>query len=112
MARLLADENFPKPAVEFLRDLGHDIQTLLELGLAGQAIPDGEVLRLSTSMDRCLVTLNRKDFIKLHSQQPKHAGIIICKVDADFQALAQRVDDCLPQGFLNGQLLRVQRLPE
>jgi predicted nuclease of predicted toxin-antitoxin system len=84
MARLLADENFPVPAVDALRQLGHEVQTLLELGLVGQAVPDDEVLNLAASMDCCVLTLNRKDFIKLHSQQPEHAGIIIRKADADF----------------------------
>ena len=30
MARLYADENFPQPAVERLRELGHDVQTVQE----------------------------------------------------------------------------------
>ena len=111
MALLLADENFPMPAVSVLHRLGHDVVTLLHLEQAGLALPDEDVLRLATSLDRCLLTLNRKDFIKLHRQQPDHAGIIICKADADFTALAQRVDDCLTNQTDNvrGQLLRVQR---
>ena len=62
MARLFADENFPMPAVVVLRQLGHDGQTLLQASLAGLAIPDDEVLTLSTLLNRCLLTLNRKDF--------------------------------------------------
>ena len=99
------------PSVEVLRQLGHDVQTLLQLGQAGLAVPDDEVLQLSTSLNRCLLTLNRKDFIKLHNQQQNHAGIVICKADADFIALAQRVDACLKSQKvpIEGQLLRVQR---
>lgn len=111
MALLLADENFPMPAVVVLRQLGHDVQTLLQLGQAGLALPDNDVLALATSLDRCLLTLNRKDFIKLHQHQPDHAGIVICKADADFADLARRVDDCLANlsDNIRGQLLRVQR---
>lgn len=111
MALLFADENFPIPSVVILRQLGHDVQTLLQTGQAGLAVPDDEVLTLSTSLNRCLLTLNRKDFIKLHKQKPNHAGIIICKADADFMALAQRIDICLTNlgGPATGQLLRVQR---
>src|SRR5438128_5482728 len=36
MARLYADENFPQPAVERLRELGHDVQTVQEAGKAQQ----------------------------------------------------------------------------
>jgi hypothetical protein len=111
MALLFADENFPMPAVVVLRELGHNVQTLLEIGQAGLAIPDDEVLQMSTSLNRCLLTLNRKDFIKLHKQKPNHAGVIICKVDTDFTALAQRINTCLANLTVSttGQLLRVQR---
>ncbi|MBC3784799.1 DUF5615 family PIN-like protein [Spirosoma utsteinense] len=111
MAFLFADENFPMPAVKVLRQMGHDVQTLLQIGQAGLAIPDDELLRLTTSLGRCLITLNRKDFIKLHGQEPNHAGIIICKADSDFDALARRVDSCLKSqhDLTEGQLLRVQR---
>lgn len=110
MALLLADENFPMPAVESLRLAGHNVLTLLDLSQADLAIPDDEVLSLAASLDRILLTLNRKDFIKLHSFDPNHAGIIICKADADFGSLAVRVDRCLQDNpNTRGQLLRVQR---
>lgn len=66
MALLLADENFPAPSVEHLRQLGHDVFTLLKTDMVGLAIPDDEVLAFATSLNRCLLTLNRKDFINLH----------------------------------------------
>lgn len=110
MALLLADENFPMPAVETLREFGHDVQTLLDLDQAGLAVPDDEVLSLATSLGRIVLTLNRKDFIRLHSIYPNHAGIIICKADSNFISLANRVDNCLEANpDTRGQLLRVQR---
>ena len=108
MALLLADENFPAPAIEHLRQLGHDVLTLLQTDMAGLAIPDDEILIFATSLNRCLLTLNRKDFIKLHAQSNQHAGVAICTFDIDFVALANRVDACLTTET-NGQLLRVQR---
>ena len=68
MTLLFADENLPFPVVEQLRQRGYDVLTMLQMELAGQAIPDDQVLALSTSLNRCLLTLNRKDFIKLHRQ--------------------------------------------
>ena len=44
MARLYADENFPQPAVERLRELGHDVQTAQDAGKAQQKLPDEAVL--------------------------------------------------------------------
>ena len=46
MANLLADENLPFPAVMALRNLGHDIQTLADLGLAGSGSPVDLVARI------------------------------------------------------------------
>lgn len=56
MALLLADENFPAPAIVQLRELGHDVLTLLQTNMAGLAIPDDEVLSFATSINHCLVT--------------------------------------------------------
>lgn len=107
---IYADENFPRPAVEKLRRLGHDVLTLADAGKSDQAVPDEEVLALAVTAGRVLVTLNRKHFIRLHQQQPNHAGIIVCTFDPNFVALAQRIDDVLQtQGSLDGQLLRVNR---
>jgi hypothetical protein len=42
MARLYADEDFPFPVVERLRQLGHDVLTAFEAGQANQGIGDAE----------------------------------------------------------------------
>jgi len=47
MARLYSNENFPLPAVEKLRALGHDVLTIQETGKADQAMPDAEVLKFA-----------------------------------------------------------------
>ncbi len=112
MARLYANENFPFPVVEELRKLGHDVLTVLETGKAGQKFDDPDVLAFARSLDRAVVTLNRKHFIRLHSQLPDHAGIIACTVDADFAGQAGRIHAAItPLANLTGQLIRVNRPP-
>ena len=64
MARLFADENFPLPAVEALRRLGHDVLTAVEAGQAGQGIADDAVLALAHALGRAVLTHNRKHFRK------------------------------------------------
>lgn len=59
MARLDADGDFPLPTVEELRRLGHDVLTLPEVGKAGQALPDEEVLALAHAAERILLTQDR-----------------------------------------------------
>lgn len=110
MARLYANENFPLPVVLQLRALGHDVLTIQDGGRAGEAVPDSAVLDLATADDRAVITLNRRDFIRLHGQRTGHAGIIVCSVDPNFAEQAARIDEAIRQTpDLHGQLLRVHR---
>jgi hypothetical protein len=110
MTQLYANENFPLPVVDELRRFGHNVLTTHESGHAGIAIPDAEVLAFALAEKRVLLTINRKHFIRLHRQQPDHAGIIVCTFDLDFAALAQRIHDALAaQSDMNGHLIRINR---
>lgn len=110
MARLYANENFPRRVVEALRILGHDVWTVFEAGNAGQSISDEEVLAFASRHHRAVLTLNRRDFIRLHRVQPDHSGIIVCTQDADTEGQAHRIDEVITSAeSLTGQLLRVNR---
>lgn len=110
MARLYADENFPVQVVQGLRALGHDVLTVPEAGYAGQAVPDASVLAFATSRGRAVITLNRRDFIRLHHASPDHAGIIICTQDRDTHGQATRVHEAIVREQpLAGKLVRVYR---
>lgn len=110
MARLYTNENFPFPAVEQLRRLGHDVVTTHESGQAGQAMPDEDILAFAAAENRVLVTLNRKHFVRLHQLHPEHAGIVVCTFDPDFSALAQPVHVALTaHPEMAGRLERVNR---
>jgi hypothetical protein len=110
VARLLADENSPFPVVEALRRQGHDVVTLADLGQAHQAVPDRAVLEAATAAGRALATLNRRHFIRLHTTDQSHAGIIVCTFDPDFESQARRIHEMLMQvETLAGCLLRVTR---
>jgi predicted nuclease of predicted toxin-antitoxin system len=110
MARLYSNENFPQPVVAELRRLGHDVLTVLETGSANRAVPDEEVLAFAVAQNRIVLTLNRKDFIRLHHERPEHAGIVVCTFDVDFAGQARRIHAAIEaQGDLNGRLLRINR---
>lgn len=110
MARLYTNENFPAPAVDVLRQLGHDVLTIFDTGHAGQALPDAEVLAYACREGRVLVTLNRRHFVRLHHASAAHTGIIVCTVDLDFAGLAHRIHQALEaQPSLSGQLIRINR---
>ncbi len=109
MARFYANENFPRPAVEELRRLGHDVLTSSEAGQAGQALDDEAVLAFAAGQGRILLTLNRRHFIALHGRRPGHSGIIACSLDLDFASLARRIHEAAGPGDLAGKLVRVNR---
>src|SRR5438067_7944285 len=92
MARLYANENFPLPAVEALRQFGHDVLTSQEAGNAGRSVPDIDVLRFAIEEARTVLTFNRRHFVKLHGQVPDHIGIVVWSFDTDFAALARRIN--------------------
>ncbi len=110
MARLYADEQFPREVVELLRPLGHDILTVQEAGNANQGIPDEQVLAFAVSDERAVLTFNRFDFIRLHRTQPDHAGIVVCKEDQNWERLAIRINQEIAIAEpLTGKLIRVNR---
>jgi predicted nuclease of predicted toxin-antitoxin system len=112
MAHLYANENFPLPVVKALRQQGHDVLTIQETGKANQEISDAAVLHIATVEQRTILTLNRKDFIRLHRQGSSHAGIIICTADLDFSGQARRIHTAIEANEpLKDKLIRVNRLP-
>lgn len=110
MAALYADENFPFPTVLALRAAGHDVLTAGDDGRAGAGVQDPDVLTRATALGRAVLTHDRKDYFRLHTATPTHAGIVACKEDLDYPALAARIHaavSALPS--LVGQLVRVNR---
>jgi predicted nuclease of predicted toxin-antitoxin system len=108
VARLYADEQFPRRVVELLRDLGHDVLTVQEAERRGEQDPD--VLAFATADNRAVVTLNRKDFFKLHRLDQKHGGIIACTDDRDRERLANNIHDVVQSlESLAGLEIRVRK---
>jgi len=102
--------NFPLPVVLELRRLGHDVVTIQEAGLANQELPDDQVLAAATADRRGVLTINRKHFIRLHRDSPRHEGIIACTFDPDFSGQAGRIDQELQAlESLAGRLIRINR---
>lgn len=113
MARFYADEQFPKRVVELLRSLGRDVLTVQKAGNANQKNPDEEVLAFAVSIDRAILTLNRRHSIGLHTLQPDQAGIIVCKDDSNREMLALRIKEAIAnRESVRSLLIRVNRPSE
>ena len=61
---LYADENFYRPVVLILRALGHDVLTVQEDGRSSE--PDATILNRAHSLARAVLTLDRRDYERLH----------------------------------------------
>ena len=111
MIRLYSNENFDFQVVQHLRHLGFDVLTAFEAGNANQRIPDELVLAFAISENRALLTFNRKDFFKLHKSVPDHTGIIACTYDANYERLANRINQEITTAgkHLSRKLIRVYR---
>lgn len=81
-----------------------------EAGKANQRISDPQVLAFATQQERAVLTLNRRDFIRLHKQNSDHAGIVVAKDDADKILLAERINAAIEgESQLRGKLIRVTK---
>jgi predicted nuclease of predicted toxin-antitoxin system len=74
----LADENLPRPAIEALREAGFDVLWITE---DNPGATDDEVLELSVSSGRTLLTLD-KDFGELayHRRLPAQCGVVLFRL--------------------------------
>lgn len=80
--RLLLDEDSQgNVLVRLLLGAGHDIETVTEAGMAGEADP--AVLAYAKRAGRILLTRNVKDFLRLHEADSSHCGILVEHQDAD-----------------------------
>ena len=106
MLKLYANENFPLETVQFLRNLGYDVLTTHEIGKSNLRIPDEDVLTFAISENRAILTINRKDFIRLHRLNPTYAGIIVCTKNDDFINFGECIHKVLlPYGENTSNLL-------
>lgn len=110
MARLYADEQFPRLVSELLRTMGHDVLTVQEANNDNLGIPDEDVLAFAIRDNRAVITLNRQDFIRLHRSSSEHFGIIVCTNDTDRIRMATRIAEAIAViESLECKLIRVVR---
>jgi hypothetical protein len=74
-----ADECVDRPLIDGLRARGFDVLTAVEAGKGGEV--DAAHLDYASSLDRILLSHNRRDFRRLHrssiSAGREHAGIVL-----------------------------------
>jgi hypothetical protein len=73
-------------------------------------LPDEDVLAFAISKKRAVLTLNRRDFYRLHRLNSRHFGIIACVDDQDRNRMANNIhQEIIHAQSLQGKLIRVYR---
>lgn len=94
----LADENFPRPALEELRKAGWDVFSVAEMC---PGISDDEVIALSADQQRVLLTFD-KDFGELVFRRglPAASGVVLFRIipesPEDAAGVALALVECQP----------------
>ncbi len=94
--KIKLDENLPSPLAARLAAMGHDTQTVVEEGIAGE--PDPIVWQAAQREARFLITQDL-DFSDARRFVPRtHHGILLLRVGTlGWRALVERVADLLAQ---------------
>ncbi len=87
---LIDEDSLAKSLVKMLREVGHDVITVNEIGLNAQL--DSIVLNYALENKRILLTHNCRDFEALHQKNPNHSGILAVYREADFSKNMSRQD--------------------
>jgi len=97
--RFLADENFPRPALEALRKAGWDVGSIAE---QCPGAPDEDVATLCAAQDRILLTFD-KDFGELVFRRglPSGSGVVLFRLTPDSPEEAAEVALALVQSHPN-----------
>jgi predicted nuclease of predicted toxin-antitoxin system len=107
--RFLADENFPRPALEALRKAGWEVVSIAE---ECPGVPDEDVAALCAAQERILLTFD-KDFGELVFRRglPAGSGVVLFRLTPDSPAEAAEVALALVQSHpdLTGSFCVVTR---
>ncbi len=78
---LLDEDSQAKGLLNLLREAGHDVVTVNEVGLTSK--PDSVVLDYAREQGRVLLSRNCDDFNNLHNADPNHPGILVIYQNSD-----------------------------
>ena len=74
MRLLLDEDSLGNVFVRMLREAGHDVETVVEIGMAGMC--DHDVFAHAKHTRRVILTRNVRDYIGLHQADAVHFGIL------------------------------------
>ena len=72
---IIADENVPKSLIQVLEKMGVEVYSVTELGLSG--LNDYQILKFANEHSAIILTMDVKDFSRLHRDGFNQTGIIV-----------------------------------
>jgi len=104
--KLFLDEDIHTGLSRALQQRGHDVVHAQDLKRKGKS--DSEQFAFAVQEERCLVTFNVRDFVKLHNQyaeqNQEHWGIIVARqmpIGETLRRLLKKVGLATPEDFRN-----------
>ena len=81
MLRLLVDENLPRSLTRALREVGHEVWDIRELGLRG--ISDEQVFRQAQELGAALLSADKGFGNVVRFPPASHLGIVVVRLPTD-----------------------------
>ena len=81
MLRLLVDENLPRSLTTALREAGHEVWDIRELGLRG--ISDDQIFRQAQELGAALLSADKGFGNVLRFPPASHLGIVVVRLPSD-----------------------------
>ena len=112
LGRLFADAMMPIQIVHALRRLGYEVQTVQQFQGTSRpevSLSDEAVLEAAIQFQATVITMNGKDFARIHcAAHHTHNGIIICNESADYEKRAKEIEEVLKASKpLTGKLISI-----
>ena len=86
----LLDENFPRSIIPFLHEQGHEVFSIVDMGLASS--PDETVFECAQQRHAVLLTTDKDFFHTIPFNYPAHSGVVVISLrQPNRQAILSRL---------------------
>jgi len=108
--KFIADENVARLVIRHLRDIGHDVVSIVEVGLAGT--DDDDIIAMGLR-ERSIIITHDKDFGHvLRYPLKEHSGVILVRLryptPQNTWNAVQRVLETVPEEKMRGRVVVVE----
>lgn len=108
--KFIADENVARLVIRHLRDIGHDVVSIIEAGLV--STDDDDIIAMGSRERRIIITHDKDFGHVLRYPLKKHSGVILIRLryptPRNTWNAVQRVLEAVPEGKMRGRVVVVE----